>query len=245
LSLKAKSVAEWQLGFGMTSWPQLNPRADISETGSFQSKSHDFRRKLALMASGPSRQVMVNSSLAAIRHQKKVLIRMNEELCYEADRFRVVRITPPDSMGLPSKEVIRHPGAVVMIPVIDEERLCLIRNFRLSVNQTLVELPAGTCQPGEEPLKTAQRELLEETGYLATEWRCLGQLWMSPGILDEKMYVYEARQLTQGQQQLEVDERIETTELTWREAEAHIVSGAINDAKTIAALSLWKLQAEP
>lgn len=168
---------------------------------------------------------------------------MEEKLCYEADRFRVVRISPPESMGLPTKEVIRHPGAVVIIPMIDEDRLCLIRNYRLSVNQTLIELPAGTCQSGEPPMKTAQRELLEETGYQAAQWRFLGQLWMSPGILDEKMYVFEARELQTGQQQLEDDEQIETTELTWHEAESQIVSGAINDAKTIAALSLWKLQA--
>lgn len=185
---------------------------------------------------------MIFSGLAKIRRHQKVLIGMEEKLCYEADRFRVVRVSPPESMGLPTKEVIRHPGAVVIIPLLDEDRLCLIRNYRLSVNQTLIELPAGTCQTGEEPKETAKRELLEETGYEAAAWRFLGQLWMSPGILDEKMYVFEAQGLQQGAQQLEEDERIETTEMTWREAESRIVSGVINDAKTIAALSLWKLQ---
>ncbi|MEC8783253.1 MAG: NUDIX hydrolase [Planctomycetota bacterium] len=167
---------------------------------------------------------------------------MDEELRYEADRFKVVRIKPPETLKLPDKEVIRHPGAVVIIPWIDPKTLCFIQNFRLSVNRSLIELPAGTMQQDEPPLVTAKRELLEETGYVAEEWEFHGELLMSPGILDESMFVYSASILTLHEQQLEDDERIETLPVTDQEAETWIAERKIIDAKTIAALSLRKLQ---
>lgn len=173
---------------------------------------------------------------------KKGLETMEEELRYEADRFKVVRIKPPETLKLPDKEVIRHPGAVVIIPWIDPQTLCFIQNFRLSVNRSLIELPAGTMQQDEPPLLTAKRELLEETGYVAEEWEFHGELLMSPGILDESMFVYSASILTLHKQQLEDDERIETLPVTYPEAETWIAERKIIDAKTIAALSLRKLQ---
>ncbi|HZL87968.1 MAG TPA: NUDIX hydrolase, partial [Pirellulaceae bacterium] len=91
------------------------------------------------------------------------------ELLLVARRYRVVRETYCTSSGaIKTGEIIRHPGAVVIVPLLDDGRVCLIRNYRISVKQTLIELPAGTLEPPEPPLACAQRELIEETGYRAS-----------------------------------------------------------------------------
>jgi len=134
------------------------------------------------------------------------------------------------------RDTVRHPGAVTIVPVFDDGRVCLIRNFRLSVGATLVELPAGTLEPGEPPLVTAHRELEEETGYRAREIEPLAEFWMSPGILDERMYLYVARGLTPGETHLDAGEEIETLVVGWDEALEMIDRGTIQDAKSIAGL---------
>ena len=170
---------------------------------------------------------------------------MQEETRYEADRFRVVKVTPEPGTGLPPKELIRHPGAVVIVPWLAPDRLCLIRNLRLTVNETLIEFPAGTRSPDEPHEITAKRELEEETGYRADNWRFLGTMCMSPGILDETMYVYEAHKLELHEQRLEEDERIETLDASLDEILQWVADGTIRDAKTIAALMLCQAKQGP
>ncbi len=154
-------------------------------------------------------------------------------------KFRVVRETIPAPSGkTKTREIVRHPGACVIVPVLDDGRVCLIRNWRVAVNQTLIELPAGTLEPPEPPEKTAERELIEETGYRAKNIEFLHAFFLSPGILDEKMYLYLATGLTEGATAREEGEEIENWLVPWDEAIAMIFRGKIQDAKTIVGL-MW------
>ena len=112
----------------------------------------------------------------------------------------------------------------------------MIENFRAAVNRTLFELPAGTLEPPELPEVTAARELVEETGFHAGQLRLIHRFFMSPGILDEAMYVYVATELTPGQADLEAGEQIQTRISTLAEIDQMLRDGTIQDAKTIAAL---------
>jgi ADP-ribose pyrophosphatase len=162
------------------------------------------------------------------------------ELILETKRFRVVRqhrMTP--SGQTITRETIQHPGAVVILPWLDDGRICLLRNYRLAVNATLIELPAGTLEPGEHAEITAKRELAEETGYNAARLEPLAEMFMSPGILNERMYVFVASGLSAGEAAPEAEEEIETLLVSWDEALAMIDDGRIQDAKTIGALLLY------
>ncbi|MGD9722226.1 MAG: NUDIX hydrolase [Pirellulales bacterium] len=152
-------------------------------------------------------------------------------------KFRVVRHHTVDRDGRPlSKEIVEHPGAVTIVPLLDDGRVCLIRNQRLAAGKTLVELPAGTLEPNEDPAETARRELTEETGYRAQSIDKLCEFYMSPGILTERMYLYVARGLEAGSLALEPGETIEPLLVTWDEALRMATSGEIEDAKTLVGL---------
>lgn len=153
------------------------------------------------------------------------------------DRFQVVSLetTFPDGRNH-KKSVVRHPGAVVILPILEDGKICLIENYRVAVDRTLVELPAGTREPNETPLETAQRELIEETGYHAENWQPLTRFFVSPGIMDERMEVFVAERLTGGEAHRQPDEQIQNRLATLDEALGWIRDGQIEDAKTIAAL---------
>jgi ADP-ribose pyrophosphatase len=156
-------------------------------------------------------------------------------------RFRVVRRTETGRDGREhAREIVVHPGAVTILPVFDDGRVCLIRNRRIAVGQTLIELPAGTLEPDEDPAATAARELMEETGYRAERVEKLCEFFMSPGILNERMYVYVARGLTPGATALEAGEQIEPLVVDWAEALRMATDGTIQDAKTLVALMLYE-----
>ena len=141
-------------------------------------------------------------------------------------------------------EIIAHPGAVVMLPLLDDgHRIVLIRNYRCAVEKELWELPAGTLdQPGEDTRNAAIRELEEETGYLAGAMRPLGQFYTSPGILTELIRAYVAADLKKTQQRLEATEQIQVEVVEFAEAIAMILDGRIEDAKTIVTLLMWGLE---
>jgi ADP-ribose pyrophosphatase len=161
----------------------------------------------------------------------------DREILLETSRFRVVRAAQNlADGGVHYREIVEHPGAVVVIPMIDEQHVCLIENYRLAVGQTLVELPAGTLDPGEDPGTTAVRELAEETGYRAAKMTPLCQFFMSPGMLDERMHLFLARGLTPGPKALEVGEQIRPRIVPWSEAMAMVLDGRIQDAKTLVGL---------
>lgn len=159
------------------------------------------------------------------------------ETLLETRRFKIVKhsVTRPDGQSA-SVSYLVHPGSVAILPLVDDSHLCLIRSRRLTVGQTLIEVPAGTREPGEDPLRTAQRELEEETGYRATTWEELVRFYASPGVLSERMYVYLARELSPGPPRREANEEIENLVVTWDDALAMIDRGEIVDGKTIIAL---------
>ena len=163
------------------------------------------------------------------------------DILYKAARFRVERVTYDSNDGTRhAKDIVRHPGAVTIVPLLDDGRICFVENYRAAVAERLVELPAGTLEPPEEPLQTALRELAEETGYRASKIEHLTTLSMSPGILDEKMYVYAATGLVAGEMALEAGEDIRVASHTWDEALAMVRDGRIRDAKTVAALLYYE-----
>lgn len=134
------------------------------------------------------------------------------------------------------REVCAHPGAVVVMGFLPDKRVVLIRNYRYAVGAALLELPAGTLEKNEDPMNCAGRELLEETGYLATRITPLLTFYTSPGILGEKMYAFAAYDLHQAQAAPEEGEEIEVLPVTWAEAMDMLKNREIQDAKTIATL---------
>ena len=155
-------------------------------------------------------------------------------------RFDVVEV--PAIVGEPNgktRQIIRHPGAVTIIPLVDEDHVCLIKNYRVSVDQVLLELPAGTREPGEEAIITAERELIEETGYRCENLEFLHRFLLSPGILDEQMYLYVATALTAGAPAREEGEEIDNLVVAWQQAIDWVFSGEIKDAKTITGLLMF------
>ena len=164
---------------------------------------------------------------------------MTEQQLLQTSRFSVVELPAlADSPRGPKRQVIRHPGAVVIIPMVDSEHVCLIRNYRVSVDRALTELPAGTREPGEAAEVTAVRELAEETGYRAESLTRIGQFLPSPGILDEIMILYLAEGLSEGPPAREAGEQIENMVVPWQQAMAMVMAGEIEDAKTIIGLLL-------
>lgn len=165
---------------------------------------------------------------------------IEKQVLYDGRRIRLeVHHLLKDGHRL-AKEVCVHPGAVVILPLLDPQTVVLIRNRRYAVGQTLVELPAGTLEKGEDAINCAGRELLEETGYLAKRIKPMRSFYSSPGILTEKMHVFLAYDLQKQTQDLEDDEDIQVLTATLGEAIEMIHQGEIEDAKTIAALLMYE-----
>ena len=135
-----------------------------------------------------------------------------------------------------TRDIIVHPGSVVVLPVLPDGRIVLIRQYRHSVEQYLWELVAGRRDGQESFVAGARRELKEETGYTARRMRLLLDLFPSPGFLRENMAIFLATGLTKGEAEPEADEKITQTIVTLREAERWIRSGKIRDGKTVAGI---------
>jgi ADP-ribose pyrophosphatase len=141
--------------------------------------------------------------------------------------------------GTAQREIVLHPGAVTIIPMVDSDRVCLVRNHRHAVDATLWELPAGTLEPGEDPDHTAVRELAEETGYRAAHCRRLIDFYTSPGILSERMVLYLAEGLTPGPLSLDEGEELRPEVIAWSEALRWVGDGKIRDAKSLVGLLFY------
>src|SRR5690606_20744737 len=135
-----------------------------------------------------------------------------------------------------TRHIVVHPGVAVILPLLDDGRLVLIENERVSVDRKLLELPAGTLESGEAPIVCAARELEEETGYVAGRLEPLLEVLASPGICDERMHVFVARELRPTAQRLDEGELIDPVILSWEEVIAAIGDGRIEDAKTVASI---------
>jgi ADP-ribose pyrophosphatase len=164
---------------------------------------------------------------------------MTRTVVYRGRRIQVAEDTLPlpDGRAM-QREVVLHPGAVAVLPLVDDRHICLLRNRRYAVGETLWEIPAGTLQPPESPEAAAVRELQEETGYRAGRWRKLAEFYPSPGILSERMVLFVAQDLTPGPLHLEPDEQLEPRIVPWSDAVAWALDGTIRDAKTLVALLL-------
>ncbi len=143
----------------------------------------------------------------------------------------------PDG-GCASREYIVHPGAVVIIPLLDDEHVLLERQFRYPIGRVMTEFPAGKLDPGEDPLACAKRELLEETGCTAAQWAYAGALHLAISYSTEIIHILFARGLVAGAQQLDKDEFLEVCPMAMDDVMAACRNGGITDAKTLSC-SLW------
>ena len=139
-----------------------------------------------------------------------------------------------------TREVVAHRGAVVILPIAADDTVLMIRNYRHTVGDYLLEIPAGTLEAGEEPLKCAERELIEETGYAAASLQPMAGFYASPGILTEKMHTFLATGLTPRAMKLDEGEAIEVVPMPLSACIAAIGDGRIVDSKTIATLLYYE-----
>ncbi len=166
---------------------------------------------------------------------------LKQRLLYCGRKFdyEVVRLRLPN--GAEGEwECIRHPGGALAVPVTPEGKLVLVRQYRFAVQGRLLEFPAGTVEPNEEPEETIKREIEEETGYRATTWTTLGAFPLAPGYSDEFIYAFLAQDLTKLDAPLaqDADEDIEVVLMTPAELEAAILRGEAIDAKSVTSFFL-------
>jgi len=160
---------------------------------------------------------------------------------YKCGLFRVTEDHATDGKGYEiRRSIVRHVGSAVMMAVDDKKRVLLVRQYRLPAGMAMWELPAGRLDPGESPLKAAKRELVEETGYQARNWKKLAMFYASPGFVSEKMTIFLATGLTSGEAQPMDDERIESRWFTSAELDRMLRSGKIIDGKTMIGYLTWK-----
>jgi ADP-ribose pyrophosphatase len=139
--------------------------------------------------------------------------------------------------GEHEREIVRHPGAVAIVAVDAERRLTLVRQLREAARKPLLELPAGTREPDEEPLATAKRELMEEAGLGGGDWRLAASFYSTPGFCDELVHVYIAEGVERTERALQEDEEIELVQV--HDGEIESLLPQIEDAKTLAGLLLY------
>jgi ADP-ribose pyrophosphatase len=159
---------------------------------------------------------------------------------YEGPVFGIRRDEVIEPSGVRAiREVITHPGSVVVLPVLPDGRILLIQQYRHATRQYLWELVAGRMDPGETPKAAAARELIEETGYRAKRLRVFLEVFPTPGFLEEKMFLLLATGLTAGEAEPEEDEKIISRAYNRKELEKMIRSGKLRDAKSIAGILFY------
>lgn len=149
--------------------------------------------------------------------------------------LRVDEVTLPNG-GSGIREVVEYAGAVAVVPVRENGELLLVRQYRHAVGLTLLEIPAGKLEPGEEPAASARRELLEETGYEAADFKQMLSIFSTPGFTTEELHLFLATGLSLQEQQLDEDEFIDVVPVPFERAVEMIWSGEIRDAKSVAGI---------
>ena len=176
----------------------------------------------------------MTKSLAAPRKKAQIL---SSRTIYEGAIFGIRRDEVIEPSGVrATREVITHPGSVVVLPVLPDGRFLLIRQYRHATRQYLWELVAGRIDGGESPRKAAARELIEETGYRAKRFRMFLDVFPTPGFLEERMFILLAEGLTAGVAEPEEDEKIISRAYSRKQLEVMIRSGKLRDAKSIAGI---------
>jgi ADP-ribose pyrophosphatase len=163
---------------------------------------------------------------------------LNSQKVFEGSVFKVTVDTINEGELTYQRDVVHHPGSAVIVPVHDDGTVALVRQYRHPAVRYLLEVPAGTLAHGERPEAGAARELEEELGLIAERWEKLSEFFVSPGFLEEKMWVYLATGLSQGKPQPDEDEVLEVVRMPMTDALEMITSGEIQDAKTIIGLIL-------
>jgi ADP-ribose pyrophosphatase len=162
---------------------------------------------------------------------------LKSTVIYDGPIFGVRRDEVEEPSGLQAiREVITHPGSVVVLPVLKDGRVVLIRQYRHATRQYLWELVAGRIDGGESVKKAAARELLEETGYRAKRFTTFMDFFPTPGFLEERMYIVLAEGLTAGEAHPEMDEEIETRAYRVNELKQMVKKGKVRDGKSIAGI---------
>jgi ADP-ribose pyrophosphatase len=162
---------------------------------------------------------------------------LRSKIIYKGPVFGVRRDEVLEPGGVrTTREVVTHPGSVVILPLLPDGRILLVRQYRHATRQFLWELVAGRIERGENPRQAAARELLEETGYRAKRYRIFLDIFPTPGFLEERMYILLAQGLTSGDARPEEDEKIISRVFSRSQLRQMIRSGKLRDAKTIAGL---------
>jgi ADP-ribose pyrophosphatase len=159
-------------------------------------------------------------------------------------KLRVERVKLPNGRET-TREIVEHPGAVAIVPVLDNGKLLVVKQYRTAPHRRLMEIPAGTLQAGEAPLACAKRELIEETGYAAGRLRKLFSCYLAPGYSTEKIHFFLATQLVPTSGRQAEDESIIVQAIDLHEALKAIERGKIQDAKTISALYYLATRQKP
>ena len=170
--------------------------------------------------------------------EKTVEARLKEELFSTQEIFkgRIIDVQL-DTVRLPdgktaTREVVKHPGAVVILPLTNEGEVVMVRQYRHATGEILLELPAGKRDGAEEPLECARRELEEETGYTAEQWQLICSFYTSPGFCDELLYLVLAKGLVKGEACPDEEEFIDVVTIPLAEAARMVLNGEIRDGKT-------------
>jgi ADP-ribose pyrophosphatase len=153
-------------------------------------------------------------------------------------RLRVDKVELANGV-ISTREVVEHRGAVAILPILPDGNILFVRQFRLPAGKVLLEIPAGTLSPNEEPLECAKRELEEETGYIAGKWRKLISLYLAPGYSTECIHIFLAEDLRAGESRPDEDEEIKVCQVSLKEALEMVRKGEIEDAKTVSALLFY------
>lgn len=162
---------------------------------------------------------------------------LSSEMIYEGPVFGLRRDELIEPTGLRTKrEVITHPGSVVVLPVLPDGRIVMVQQYRHATRQYLWELVAGRMEPGEDPKEAAARELAEETGYRARRYRVFLDVFPTPGFLEERMFLLLASDVVEGKASPEEDEKIVSAIYEPAKLEQMIAKGKLHDAKSIAGL---------
>ena len=166
---------------------------------------------------------------------------VSSKTVYKCDLFSVTEDHATDGKGYEiRRSIVRHAGSAVMMAVDAKKRILLVRQYRLPAERAMWELPAGRLDAGEKPLQAAKRELIEETGCRAGSWKKLVSFYPSPGFLQEKMTIFLATGITQGEATPMDDEKIECRWFSPAEIDRMLSSGKIIDGKTMIGYLTWK-----
>ena len=175
-----------------------------------------------------------------VRQPNKKAKVLRSEIIYEGRAFGVRRDELIEPTGIrTTREVVTHPGSVVVLPVLPDGRIVMVRQYRHATRQYLWELVAGRMERGENPKKAAQRELIEETGYRAKKFRVFLDVFPTPGFLEERMYILLAEGVTAGVAQPEEDEKLLVASYTPKQLQQMMRNGKLKDAKSIAGLLFY------